>query len=173
VTTTTLTVERARRGDPHAFEELYREHSGQVYATACRMTADEALAKDVTQEVFIRLWKKIGSFRGESEFTTWFRRLTINVCLNALNSERRREKRVFGADDLDAFDRGTTTRPEHAIDLERAIKTLPTNARAVFVLHDVEGYKHVEIAEMTGVAVGTVKAQLHRARKLLQGQLNK
>jgi RNA polymerase sigma-70 factor (ECF subfamily) len=167
------TVDRARRGDPGAFEELYRQHAGGVFALARRMTADEALAKDVTQEVFIRLWQKLESFRGESEFATWFRRLTINVCLNALDTEKRRLKRVFASDDLEMFDRGKTTKPEAGIDLERAIATLPANARAVFVLHDVEGYKHAEIAQMTGVAVGTVKAQLHRARKLLQTALHK
>lgn len=155
-----------------AFEDLYREHSGRVYAIARRMMADDARAQDVTQEVFIRLWKKIDSFRGESEFSTWFRRLTINVCLNALSSDKSREKHIFATDDLSLFDRGKSIRPEARIDLDRAVATLPTGARAVFVLHDVEGYKHHEIAEMTGVAVGTVKAQLHRARKLLQQALD-
>ena len=136
------------------------------------MCRDDTQAKDVTQEVFIRLWQKIGSFRGDSEFATWFRRLTINVCLNAINADRRREERVFVSDDPTVFDRGRSP-AEGGIDLERAISKLPTNARAVFVLHDVEGYKHAEIARMTGVAVGTVKAQLHRARKLLQMALNK
>ena len=154
-----------------AFEDLYREHSGRVYAIARRMLADEALARDATQEVFVRLWRKIDSFRGESEFSTWFRRLTINVCLNVLSSEKAREKHVFHSDDLEKFDRGKGTRPDAHIDLERAIALLPSGARAVFVLHEVEGYKHHEIAKMTGVAVGTVKAQLHRARKLLQGAL--
>ena len=156
-----------------AFEDLYREHSGRVYAIARRMMADDALARDVTQDVFIRLWKKVDTFRGESEFATWFRRLTVNVCLNALSSEKARERHIFFSDNLDQFDRGRTQRPEAGIDLERAIDGLPGGARAVFVLHDVEGYKHHEIAEMTGVAVGTVKAQLHRARKLLQGRLQK
>lgn len=170
---TAATVEQARGGDPAAFEQLYRDHSGHVFALARRMTGDDAQAKDVTQEIFIRLWQKIGSFRGDSEFTTWFRRLSVNVCLNSLSSERRREQKVFATDDLLPFDRGTLPQPGSRIDLERAIDTLPKKARAVFVLHDVEGYKHAEIAQMTGVAVGTVKAQLHRARKLLQGALQK
>ena len=168
------TVERARRGDAAAFEELYRDHSGWVYALARRMADDETLAKDLTQEIFIRLWQKLGSFRGDSEFTTWFRRMAINLCLNKLTDEKRRTNRVFTTDDLGVFDTGGKRQtPGAGIDLERAMKTLPNGARAVFVLHDVEGYKHHEIAEMTGVAEGTVKAQLHRARKLLQAAMNK
>ena len=168
------TVERARRGDATAFEQLYREHSGWVYVLARRMAGDDTVAKDLTQEIFIRLWQKLSSFRGESEFATWLRRMAINVCLNKLGDERRRTTRVFTTDDLGAFEqpRGART-PEAGIDLERAIGTLPTGARAVFVLHDVEGYKHSEIAQMTGVAEGTVKAQLHRARKLLQAAINR
>src|SRR5687768_17297901 len=161
------TVERARRGDAAAFEALYHEHSGWVYALARRMAEDETLARDMTQEIFIRLWQKLDSFRGESEFTTWFRRIAINVCLNKVGDERRRNQRVFTTDDVAYFETATRA-PEKNIDLERAIKTLPAHARTVFVLHDVEGYKHSEIASMTGVAEGTVKSQLHRARKLLQ-----
>jgi RNA polymerase sigma-70 factor (ECF subfamily) len=168
------TVERARRGDAAAFEELYREHSGRVYALARRMADDETMAKDLTQEVFIRLWQKLDSFRGESEFSTWLTRMAINHCLNRLGDEKRRTSRVFTTDDLTPFEgvqRQNT--PGAGIDLERAIAQLPTGARTVFVLHDVEGYKHSEIAKMTGVAEGTVKAQLHRARKLLQAAMNK
>lgn len=168
------TVERARRGDADAFEQLYREHAPWVYALARRMAEDETLAKDMTQEIFIRLWQKIGSFRGESEFTTWFRRIAINVCLNKVGDERRRTKRVFLTDDVGAFETpGRARAPETGIDLERAISGLPTHARTVFVLHEVEGYKQREIAEMTGVAEGTVKSQLHRARKLLQAAINR
>jgi RNA polymerase sigma-70 factor, ECF subfamily len=170
------TVERARRGDAAAFEELYRDHSGWVYALARRMAQDETLAKDLTQEIFIRLWQKLDSFRGESEFTTWFRRMAINLCLNKLDDEKRRTARVFTTDDVTPFEartRARTPSTEAAIDLERAIGTLPPGARNVFVLHDVEGYKHNEIAAMTGVAEGTVKAQLHRARKLLQAVMTK
>jgi RNA polymerase sigma-70 factor (ECF subfamily) len=168
------TVERARRGDATAFEELYHQHSGRVYALARRMADDETLAKDLTQEVFIRLWQKLASFRGESEFATWLTRMAINVCLNKIGVEKRRTNRVFTTDNLATFESAQRTgTPEAGIDLERALATLPTGARAVFVLHDVEGYKHSEIAEMTGVAEGTVKAQLHRARKLLQAAMNK
>src|SRR5687767_11518839 len=100
------TVERARRGDAAAFEELYRDHSGWVYALARRMADDETLAKDLTQEIFIRLWQKLDSFRGESEFKTWFRRMAINLCLNKLTDERRRTNRVFTTDDLGLYDTG-------------------------------------------------------------------
>jgi RNA polymerase sigma-70 factor, ECF subfamily len=173
VNSTATLVDRARRGDPDAFEDLYHAHSPAIYALARRMTADETMAKDVTQEVFIRVWKKLGSFRGDSEFTTWLRRLSVNVCLNAIAGEKRHSTRVFATDELDIFDRGKSGSEDAALDLERAIALLPTNARAVFVLYDVEGYKHAEIAEMTGVAVGTVKAQLHRARQLLQTALQR
>jgi RNA polymerase sigma-70 factor (ECF subfamily) len=171
-----ITVERARRGDAAAFEELYHEHSGWVYALARRMAQDETLAKDLTQEIFIRLWRKLESFRGESEFTTWFRRMAINLCLNKLSDEKRKTARVFTTDDPSMFEtpnRPIAHSPEAGIDLERAIGTLPQGARNVFVLHDVEGYKHSEIAHMTGVAEGTVKAQLHRARKLLQAAMTR
>jgi RNA polymerase sigma-70 factor (ECF subfamily) len=138
------------------------------------MAQDETLAKDLTQEVFIRLWQKLESFRGDSEFTTWLRRMAINHCLNRLGDERRRTTRVFTTDNLAPFEAaGRMRAPEAGIDLERAMTKLPAGARAVFVLHDVEGYKHTEIADMTGVAVGTVKAQLHRARKLLQAEMNR
>lgn len=168
------TVERARLGDAAAFEELYRSHSGWVYALARRMAEDDTMAKDLTQEIFIRLWHKLDSFRGDSEFTTWFRRMAINLCLNKLGDERRRTARVFTAEDLTSFETAGPVRTSDAgIDLERAMRVLPAGARSVFVLHDVEGYKHSEIADMTGVAVGTVKAQLHRARKLLQAAMNK
>lgn len=171
-----LTVERARRGDAAAFEQLYHTHSGWVYALARRMAQDETVAKDLTQEIFIRLWRKLASFRGDSEFTTWFRRLAINLCLNRLGDDRRRMDRVFFTDDVTTYETTARVRSrpyEEAVDLERAIAQLPQRARNVFVLHDVEGYKHAEIAEMTGVAEGTVKAQLHRARKLLQAAMTR
>ena len=169
-----LTVERARRGDPAAFEQLYRDHSRWVYALARRLADDDAEASDMTQDVFIRLWQKLGTFRGDSEFHSWLRKLAVNVCLNRLSDERRRVKRVFTTEDPSVFETGGGTEAhETHIDLERAIRGLPRHARNVFVLAEVEGYKQREVAEMTGVAEGTVKAQLHRARKLLQAALNR
>jgi RNA polymerase sigma-70 factor (ECF subfamily) len=169
-----MTVERARRGDPAAFEQLYREHSRWVYALARRLADDDAEASDMTQDVFIRLWQKLDTFRGDAEFRGWLRKLAVNVCLNRMSDERRRIERVFTTEDPSLFETGGNTKAhETGIDLDRAIRQLPKHARTVFVLTEVEGYKQREVAEMTGVAEGTVKAQLHRARKLLQAALNR
>lgn len=160
------------RSDPEpaeSFESIYRSHSGRVYAICLRMTRDETRAREITQDVFVRTWQKLGSFRGEGELGGWIRKITVNLVLNAIRSDRRRTARVETTDVLERYDRGRTDgSPESRIGLERAIAALPAGARAVFVLHDVEGYKHEEIAERMGIAVGTAKAQLHRARKLLR-----
>lgn len=168
-TNLTPTVQRAQRGDRGAFEELYREHVGRVYAVCLRICADTARAEELTQDVFVRTWQMLPTFRGESAFSSWLHRLAVNVVLVDFRSQRRRTARVHTSDDLEQYDA-----PEHAsapgssIDLEDAIRTLPPQARTIFVLHDVEGYKHEEIAEQLELAVGTCKAQLHRARKLLK-----
>jgi RNA polymerase sigma-70 factor (ECF subfamily) len=154
------------------FEALYRANAGRVYALCLRMTADSALAAELTQDVFVRAWSKLDTFRGEAEFSTWLRRLTVNLVLNELTARKRRESRIEVTDDLEQFDRGRGMQVESRMDLERAIAALPERARQVFVLHDVEGYRHQDIARLNGVAVGTVKAQLHRARKLLQKLLD-
>jgi RNA polymerase sigma-70 factor (ECF subfamily) len=137
------------------------------------MSGNPASAKDLAQDVFIRAWQKLHTFRGESQASTWLRRLAVNVCLNWLEQEKRRSGRHVDVADLSVFEERVPRSGDAQIDLERAIGTLPPNARSVFVLHDVEGYKHQDIAKMSGVAVGTVKAQLHRARKLLQQRLAK
>ncbi|HUH13671.1 MAG TPA: sigma-70 family RNA polymerase sigma factor [Longimicrobiales bacterium] len=171
---TSVLVERARAGDSTAFEGLYRQHAGRVYALCLRMAGEATRAEELTQDVFVRVWQKLELFRGDSAFTTWLHRLAVNVVLQTLRGEKRREKRVHFTDDLDPFDHsGGRATPGKRIDLERALGTLPEGARAVFLLHDVEGYKHSEIAEMTGSAVGTSKAQLHRARKLLREALER
>jgi RNA polymerase sigma-70 factor, ECF subfamily len=154
------------------FEELYRANAGRVYALCLRMTADSALAAELTQDVFVRAWNKLDTFRGESEFSTWLRRLAVNHVLNELTARKRRESRIEVTGDLEQYDRGRSMQVESRMDLERAIAALPDRARQVFVLHDVEGYRHEDIARLNGVAVGTVKAQLHRARKLLQKLLD-
>jgi RNA polymerase sigma-70 factor (ECF subfamily) len=170
-------VRRAQAGDRVAFEQLYRDNVGRVYALCYRMAGTADLAEELAQDVFVRAWQKLGSFRGESAFSSWLHPLTVNVALSERRSRRRRVARVMTTDDLTAFERpGTPTRsdgPESGFDLERALATLPPGARAVFVLHDVEGYKHAEIARLTGVATGTSKAQLHRARKLLREALTR
>lgn len=171
---TSALLERARAGDTTAFEGLYREHAGRVYALCLRMAGDAALAEELTQDVFVRVWQKLQLFRGDSAFGTWLHRLAVNVVLQRMRGEKRREKRLHVTDDLRPFDQGGGREtPGKRIDLERALSTLPPGARTVFLLHDVEGYKHEEIAGLLGSAVGTSKAQLHRARKLLRKALER
>jgi RNA polymerase sigma-70 factor (ECF subfamily) len=165
-------VERAVRGDVGAFEELYRENIGRVYLLCLRMCGDPSLAEELAQEAFVRAWQKLDSFRGASAFSTWLHRVTVNVVLGNRRSTSRREARVTsGGDDLTVDFAVSEPSPGQALDLERSIASLPDGARTVFVLHDVEGYRHKEIANLTGLAVGTSKAQLHRARKLLRKAL--
>jgi len=152
-----------------AFERLYRENERKVYALCLRMTSDATLAQELTQDVFVRAWQKLGSFRGESALSSWLYPMTVNVALSERRSRRRRTSRVFATDDLQPFEKPEKPAPREAgFDLEKAMAGLPPGARAVFVLHDVEGYKHGEIAQMLGMATGTSKAQLHRARRLLR-----
>lgn len=165
-------VERAARGDVDAFEELYRENVGRVYLLCLRMCGDPSRAEELARETFIRAWRKLGSFRGASAFSTWLHRVAVNVVLGDRRSAMRREARMKPAgDDLSHDLLAAEPCPGQALDLERSIAALPEGARTVFVLHDVEGYRHKEIARLTGVAEGTSKAQLHRARKLLRKAL--
>ncbi|HUF65577.1 MAG TPA: RNA polymerase sigma factor [Gemmatimonadaceae bacterium] len=157
--------------DAAAFEDLYRDNAGRIYALCLRMCGDATQAEDLTQDVFIRAWKSLGSFRGDSQLSTWLHRMAVNVCLNWLERGGKRNRRDMQLDDVSVLEERRSAAPESRMDLERAIATLPPRARQVFVLHDVEGYRHEDIARMSGVAVGTVKAQLHRARKLLQQRL--
>ena len=166
-------VRDAQRGDTAAFEELYRQHVSRIYGLCLRMCANPAKAEDLTQEAFIRAWQKLGSFRRQSSFRTWLHRLTVNLVLGNLRSTGRWESRLTAIDSLpEKGDGGAAARPETAVDLERAISQLPPQARMVFILHDIEGYRHREIAEMTGSAPGTMRAQLHRARQLLMEALS-
>jgi RNA polymerase sigma-70 factor (ECF subfamily) len=146
-------VDRAGRGDVEAFEELYRENVGRVYLLCLRMCGDPSYAEELAQEAFVRAWQKLGSFRGASQFSTWLHRVTVNVVLGNRRSTARREARVKAVGD------------------DLPVDLTAEGARTVFVLHDVEGYRHREIADLTGLAVGTSKAQLHRARKLLRKAL--
>jgi len=178
-------IERAKAGEVDAFEHVYRREVGRVYALCLRMTADAARAREVTQSVFIRAWDRLGSFRGDSQLSSWLHRIAVNEVLVEARSDRRRRARVVLADDqndeepgaqLDAPEIAAVTLPddtETRIDLEKAIAALPPGARTVFVLHDIEGYRHEEISRMTGSAEGTLRAQLHRARKLLMEALSR
>jgi len=165
-------VEAAQDGDVRAFEAVYRRTSDRVYALCLRMSGDADRATELVQDVFVRVWERLPSFRGESLFTTWLHRLTVNLILQDRRARGRREARELGSPDLDRF--GRTARramPGTRVDLERAIAGLPDKARRVLVLRDVEGYKYDEIARMTGVSLGTVKAQIHRARGLVKEAL--
>lgn len=166
-------VRLAAGGDRLAFERLYRRHAARVFALCARMVADRGEAEELTQDVFVRAWDKLSLFRGESAFSTWLHRLAVNVILNHRKSAARlRGREIEDQDQLDArADRAA--HPGIRMDLEQAIAALPPGARRVFVLHDVEGYKHEEIADMLGVTSGGSKAQLHRARRLLREALNR
>jgi RNA polymerase sigma-70 factor (ECF subfamily) len=165
-------VEDARNGDMRAFERLYRENERKVFALCLRLSSDAALAEELTQEVFVRAWRKLGSFRGESAFSSWLYPLTVNVALSERRSRRRRDARIVATDDPASLERAPgTPRPEEGFDLQKAMAALPPGARAVFVLHDVEGRTHDEIAAMLDLAPGTSKAQLFRARRLLREAL--
>ena len=172
-------VARAAAGDRGAFERVYRLHVNRVYSLCTRMIGDRSRAEELTQDVFVRAWEKLHLFRGESSFSTWLHRLTVNVVLNARKSEGRDRSRYEENDEesggMDAHPGvvGMPLAPGDLLDLEEAIAKLPPGARRVFVLHDVEGYKHEEIAEMLGVTSGATKAQLHRARLLLREALNR
>jgi RNA polymerase sigma-70 factor (ECF subfamily) len=170
-------VDRARRGDVDAFEQLYRLHAARVYALCLRLAADPVVARDLTQDTFVRAWEALPRFRADASLTTWLHRIAVNAMLERRRGERRRSARVSLADDEedgDALVGGVVLAPDvaTAIDLERAIGALPPGVRRAFVLHDVEGYTHEEIATMTGLAAGTLRAQLHRARQLLKKALS-
>jgi RNA polymerase sigma-70 factor (ECF subfamily) len=169
-------IERAKQGDAAAFEALYNLHKRRVYSLCLRMTANTAAAEDLTQEAFLQLFRKIGTFRGESAFSTWLHRMAVNVVLMQLRkkslpivpleenieTEEETPRKEPGADDprlAGSIDR---------MQLQRSIATLPPGYRMIFLLHDVEGYEHNEIAEMVGCSIGNSKSQLHKARMKLR-----
>lgn len=169
--TETRWVERAQAGDRLAFEQLYRSHCDRIYGLCWRMCGgDKGLAEDMVQEAFVRAWNKLHLFRGDSKFGTWLHRLTVNVVLSdrriRVKRLQREREMVDGVERTLVGDRDVFAGLRK--DLEAAIAGLPERARTVLVLYDIEGYQHNEIAEMTGMAVGSSKAQLHRARKLVR-----
>lgn len=168
-------VARAKRGDHAAYESLYRLNRDRIYGLLWRMSGGQhALAEDLLQDAFVRAWEKLELFRGDSRFGTWLHRLAVNVAL----SDRRSRMRLAGKEV--AMDEQVTrtavgsedVRADRNSDLEQSIAKLPERARTVLVLYDIEGYRHAEIAEMTGMAVGSSKAQLHRARQMLREELS-
>jgi len=167
-------VEKAQAGDRHAFEQLYRRHYDRIFALCWRMCGgDKALAEDMLQDAFVRAWNKLHLFRGDSKFGTWLHRLTVNVILS---DKRIRVKRLHREQELgESVERTMVGEQDVSAglrrDLEAAIAGLPERARTVLVLYDIEGYRHAEIADITGMAEGSSKAQLHRARKLVRKAL--
>jgi RNA polymerase sigma-70 factor, ECF subfamily len=162
----------AASGDATAFERLYRTHVNRVHSLVRRML-DADIADDVTQDVFIRAWQKLSTFRGESAFGTWLHKLAVNVALarrKTVGTERGRF--INEAEPLEGLSSRRQT-PELTMDFEEALSRLPEKARQVFVLHDVEGYRHEEIARMLGVVPGTSKSQLHHARMALRRHLDR
>ena len=173
-------IERAKLGDAEAFQALYDKHKRRVYSLCLRMTANTAEAEDLAQEAFLQLYRKIATFRGESAFSTWLHRLSVNVVLMHLRkkslpvvsleettqgSEEDSPKKDFGADDVALA--GSIDR----LQLQRAVESLPPGYRMIFLLHDVEGYEHNEIAKIVGCSIGNSKSQLHKARMKLRDLL--
>ncbi len=163
----------AAAGDMEAFESLYREHVGRVNALCLRMTRNPTEAEELVQDVFVRVYQKLDAFRGESAFSTWIHRIAVNTTIEHLRRRSRwRERHDASVDPESSLDRTFAQSAGADLDLEYAIARLPEQARLVFVMHDIEGYKHKEIAEQSGIAVGTCKAHLHRARQLLRERLD-
>ena len=162
----------AASGDTHAFERLYRDHVARIHSLARRMLSEDE-ADEITQDVFVRAWQKLGTFRGESAFGTWLHRLAVNVIL--AHRSRRSTERSRWLEDEAAVDLAPARHAPAGLrqDLEAAMARLPGGARQVFVLHDVEGYRHEEIAERLGISSGTSKSQLHRARMALRTLLER
>jgi RNA polymerase sigma-70 factor (ECF subfamily) len=167
-------AQRAAAGDMQAFEELFRKHRRLVYGLSLRMTQDVAEAEDITQEVFVLLFRKVGGFRGEANFTTWLHRLTVNqVLMRFRKNKARREDSLEDDEGQPREPAAGSAAPRSAqlvdrIALESAIAQLPPGYRAAFILHDIEGHDHEEVARLLGCAVGTSKSQLHKARTKLR-----
>lgn len=165
-------IRRAQAGESEAFERIYEIYVRRMYALSLRMVSDHQTAEEVTQDIFVRVWEAIGSFRFESAFGTWLHRLGTNVVLGHIRSRKRHDDKLAGGLDLESFEGGLRhAMPDTRMDLEKAIALLPPGAKEVLILHDIEGYRYREIAEMTQVAEGTVKSQLNRARKLVREAL--
>lgn len=160
-------VELAAGGDQEAFRRLYDRSVSRIHSLARRM-AGSGLADDLTQEIFIRAWEKLHTFRGEAAFTTWLHRLAVNLILTRRKSAWRRRSLKIAGDAALGRAEARRARPGLKVDFEAAVARLPDGAREIFVLYDVEGYRHGEIADMVGVSIGTSKSQLHRARLLLR-----
>ena len=169
-------VRNAQNGDGRGFKRLFDENVNRIYAFCLRMSSSPQLAEEITQDVFVKAWENLHKFRGESKFTTWLHSIAVNEFLTQKRIEKRFMQRYTTTDDVLKYDRHGEKPEVHFntnIDIENAISSLPEQAKMVLILHDIEGYKHKEIAEMINIEVGTSKAHLHRARKILREELSK
>jgi RNA polymerase sigma-70 factor (ECF subfamily) len=166
-------VERCRGGDTEAFEALYRRHAARLYGLASRMAGSLDEGEDLLQEIFLQAYRKLGTFKGESTVGTWLYRLAINHCLDFVRSRHAKNAKVTEslAEDLAMEPVSARESPIVRLDLERAIASLPDGCREAFVLHDVEGFEHREVGEILGIAEGTSKSQVFKARMKLRVKL--
>src|SRR5215208_5881618 len=163
-------VVKAAAGDVSAFERIYHAHLPRVHSLVRRMAGGRD-TDELTQDVFVRVWQKLGSFRGDAAFSTWLHRLAVNVVIERFRTETTRRQRMHDGDDIFDTLPGPSRSRDLSMDFETALTKLPDGAREIFVLHDVEGYKHHEIASLLDISAGTSKAQLHRARMMLRKHL--
>jgi len=163
-------VQQAAGGDVRAFEHLYRTHLPRVHSLVRRMTGGRD-ADEITQDVFVRVWQKLGTFRGDSAFGTWLHRLAVNVVIERFRADATRRQRLHDGEAIFETLAAPVRLRDVSLDFETALERLPDGAREIFVLHDVEGYKHHEIGTLLGISPGTSKAQLHRARMMLRKHL--
>ena len=167
----------AAGGDRKAFERLYRSHVNRVFTLCTRMCGSRVRGEELTQDVFVRAWEKLPQFRGDAQFSTWIHRVAVNIVLTDRKNEARNRKRMVEdeSDDGETPLQKASVTPGYGdrMDITAAMEQLPKGARQIFVLHDIEGYKHEEIAEMCGITAGGSKAQLHRARLLLREALTR
>ena len=168
-------VARCRAGDVDAFETIYRQHSARVYSLACRMAGSPEEGEDLLQEIFLQAYQKIGGFKGESSIGTWLYRLALNHCLDFVRSRRAKMAKVTDTLDTDGAMEPLAPRdtPVARLDLDRAMRQLPPGCREAFVLHDVEGFDHKEVASLLGIAEGTSKSQVFKARAKLRALLQR
>jgi RNA polymerase sigma-70 factor, ECF subfamily len=163
-------VQQAAGGDVRAFEQLYQTHLPRVHSLVRRMTGGRD-TDELTQDIFVRVWQKLGSFRGDSAFSTWLHRLAVNVVIERFRTDAVRRQRLLDGENIFETLSVPPARRDLSMDFDTALEKLPDGAREIFVLHDVEGYKHTEIAALLGISPGTSKAQLHRARMMLRKHL--
>jgi RNA polymerase sigma-70 factor (ECF subfamily) len=165
-------IKAVQGGDKQAYNRLYQEYIGQVYGLCYRLTGEKMLAEDAAQEVFIQLWRKIGNFKGDSKFSTWLHTVTSNITISYIRKQKGWLQKMFNIEDFVAMNGGAglpeAEESSSSVDIESYVARLPERARIVFVLHAIEGYRHEEIATMTNMAVGSSKAQFHRAKQLLK-----